>query len=46
MEMLTAKTPEMVRKEIWTHLLAYNLLRTLMEQAAPLLAYQRTRLSF
>jgi Transposase DDE domain len=46
MEMLTAKTPEMVCKEIWTHLLAYNLLRTLMEQAAPLLAYQRTRLSF
>jgi hypothetical protein len=46
MEMLTAKTPEMVCKEIWTHLLAYNLLRTLMEQAAPLLAYQRARLSF
>ena len=24
MEMLTTKTPEMVRKEIWTHLLAYT----------------------
>lgn len=24
MEMLTAKTPEMVRKEIWTHLFAYT----------------------
>ena len=24
MEMLTAKTPEMVRKEIWTHLLSYT----------------------
>lgn len=24
MEMLTAKTPEMVRKEIWTHLVAYT----------------------
>ncbi|MEG4108703.1 hypothetical protein [Microcoleus sp. S13_C5] len=24
MEMLTAKTPTMVRKEIWTHLLAYT----------------------
>ena len=35
MEMLTAKTPEMVRKEIWTHLLAYTLLRTLMWDAAP-----------
>jgi hypothetical protein len=34
MEMLTAKTPEMARKEIWTHLFAYTLLRTLMWQAA------------
>ena len=34
MEMLTAKTPEMVRKEIWTHLLAYTLLRSVMWQAA------------
>lgn len=45
MEMLTAKTPEMVRKEIWTHLLAYNLLRCLMEQAAPLIGYARASLS-
>ena len=45
MEMLTAKTPEMVRKEIWTHLLAYNLLRSVMEKAAPLLNYHRSRLS-
>ena len=45
MEMLTAKTPEMVRKEIWTHLLAYNLLRCLMEPAAPLIAYARASLS-
>jgi hypothetical protein len=34
MEMIVAKTPEMVRKEIWMHLLAYNLLRTLMWQSA------------
>ena len=33
MEMLTAKTPAMVRKEIWTHLFAYTLLRTLMWEA-------------
>lgn len=33
MEMLLAKTPEMVRKEIWVHLMAYNLLRTLMWKA-------------
>ena len=46
MEMLTAKTPDMVRKELWTHLLAYNLLRSIMEQAAPQLDYQRLRLSF
>lgn len=45
MEMITAKTPEMVRKEIWVHLLTYNLLRTLMEQAAPKLDYQRAQLS-
>lgn len=45
MEMLTAKTPEMVRKEIWSHLLAYNLLRSIMEQASPLVRYERNRLS-
>jgi hypothetical protein len=46
MEMLRAKTPGMVRKEIWSHLLAYNLLRSVMEQAAPLSQYSRSRLSF
>ncbi|MCG8363742.1 MAG: IS4 family transposase [Pseudanabaenales cyanobacterium] len=45
MEMLTAKTPEMVRKEIWSHLLAYNLLRSVMEQASSLIDYDRARLS-
>jgi hypothetical protein len=34
MDVLRCKTPEMVHKEIWTHLLAYNLLRTLMAVAA------------
>jgi hypothetical protein len=34
LEMIVAKTPEMVRKELWIHLLAYNLLRALMVQAA------------
>ena len=34
MDILRCKTPEMVRKEIWTHLLAYNLLRTIMAVAA------------
>ena len=34
MEVLRCKTPAMVQKEIWTHLLAYNLLRTVMAVAA------------
>jgi hypothetical protein len=34
MDELRCKTPELVRKEIWTHVLAYNLIRTLIAQAA------------
>jgi len=34
MEMLRCKTPEMVKKEIAVHLLAYNLIRTNIAQAA------------
>jgi hypothetical protein len=34
MDIVRCKTPEMVRKEIWAHLLAYNLLRTVMAVAA------------
>lgn len=34
MDVLRCQTPELVRKEIWTHLLAYNLIRTVMAQAA------------
>ena len=34
MDVLRCKTPEMVRKEVWAHLLAYNLLRTVMAIAA------------
>jgi hypothetical protein len=34
MHELRCKTPELVRKEIWTHILAYNLVRTVMAQAA------------
>ncbi len=34
MDVLRCKTPAMVRKEVWAHLLAYNLIRTLMAQAA------------
>jgi hypothetical protein len=34
MDILRCKTPAMVRKEIWAHLLAYNLIRKVMAQAA------------
>ncbi len=34
MEVLRCKTPELVRKELWTHILAYNLIRTIIAQAA------------
>src|SRR5262249_5332549 len=34
MDVLRCKTPELVRKEIWTHLLAYNLIRAMIAQAA------------
>ncbi len=34
MDELRAKTPDMVRKEIWCHVLAYNLLRGVMVQSA------------
>lgn len=34
MDVLRCRTPEMVRKELWAHLLAYNLIRTVMAQVA------------
>ena len=34
MDVLRCKTPELVRKELWTHMLAYNLIRTILAQAA------------
>lgn len=34
MEMLSCKTPDMAIKEIWVHLLAYNLIRRLVQRAA------------
>jgi hypothetical protein len=34
MDVLRCKTPELVRKELWTHILAYNLIRTILAQAA------------
>jgi len=34
MDVLRCKRPDLVRKEIWTHILAYNLIRTIIAQAA------------
>jgi hypothetical protein len=34
MDLLRGRTPDIVRKEIWAHLLAYNLIRSLMAGAA------------
>ncbi len=38
MDVLRCKTPEMVRKEVWMHLLAYNLVRKLAAEAAATVA--------
>src|SRR5436305_11257868 len=34
MNILSCKSPEMVRREVWAHLLAYNLTRKVLAQAA------------
>jgi len=34
MDVLRGQSPQIVRKEIWAHLLAYNLIRSVMAQAA------------
>ena len=34
MDVLRGKSPDMVHKEIWAHLLGYNLIRKVMAQAA------------
>jgi hypothetical protein len=46
MDILRCKAPEMVRKEIWAHLLAYNLLRTVMAVAAGENGLEPRRVSF
>lgn len=46
MEMLRTRSPEMVRKEIGVHLLAYNLIRGLMAEAARVEQVKPRTLSF
>jgi hypothetical protein len=46
LSVLRCKTPAMIRKEIWMHLLAYNLVRTLMAQAAQEAGVEPRSISF
>jgi Transposase DDE domain len=46
MDVLRCKTPELVRKEVWTHILAYNLIRTIMAQAAAKHSVEPRTISF
>src|SRR4029079_5889987 len=46
MEILRCQSPEMVRKEIWMHLLAYNLIRGVMARAAESHGRAPRRVSF
>lgn len=46
MEMVSCRTPEMVQKEIWVYLLAYNLIRLLMSQSALLADILPRQISF
>ena len=46
MDVLRCQTPEMVRKEIWAHLLAYNLIRTVIAQAAAKTGKHPRQISF
>ena len=46
MDILRCKTPELVRQEIWTHILAYNLIRTIMAQAAVMYEISPRSISF
>ena len=46
MDVLRCETPDMVHKESWTHLLAYNSLRTVMAVAANKDDIESRKLSF
>jgi hypothetical protein len=46
MDVLRCQSPEMVRKEVWAHLLAYNVIRNQMAQAAKEAGVLPVQLSF
>jgi hypothetical protein len=46
MEFLRTKSPDMIHRELWAYMLAYNLIRTLMWDAATRHRVDPTRISF
>ena len=46
MDVLRCKTPDMVEKEIWVHMLAYNIVRAFMAAAAAKSGARPRQLSF
>jgi hypothetical protein len=46
MDVLRCRTPDRVRKEVWVHLLAYNLLRTVLAPAAKEQGLEPWQISF
>ncbi len=46
MNVLRCKTPDMVEKEVWMHMLVYNIVRTLMAEAAIQTGTEPRKLSF
>jgi Transposase DDE domain len=46
MDVLRCKTPELVRKELWAHVLAYNLIRAIATQAATRRGVEPRSISF
>jgi len=46
MSVLRCKTPNMVQKEVWVHMLAYNLIRTVMARAAEQAGIEPREVSF
>jgi hypothetical protein len=46
MDILRCQTPAMVRKEIWAHLLVYNVVRSVMAQAAAAAQLRADEVSF
>jgi len=46
MNVLRGKSPQIIRKELWSHFLAYNLIRTVMAKAAQMHGLEPRQISF